>query len=156
MKCKRPSKRESLDSNVEKAYAQLHSRLSEGDRGLVAVAVDKVLEMDGKFHRADSSHDFSSIGRSAGVLFRDLVGKHELRWLDPRIVGVMAIVRFLAQSQGSELVAYSYQLVIIKFASEHRGQNVDSLRLDRLTSSLRTEYNTAPNRPLEPPSGRGA
>lgn len=137
VECKRPSRRHTINENIENAYDQLRDRLQDGDRGLVAIAVDKAFGLDGRFHQARTIEDFSRLGVSIANELREMVSPYERKWLDTRIVGIVAIIRFLVKANASDLVAQSYQIGVIKLASEHRGQSVDSLRLDRMATSLR-------------------
>lgn len=138
IECKRPFSPNTLEANIEKAYDQICKRLEEGNRGIVAIAVEKVFHLDGRFHEIESADDLSRIAKAVAVAFRNRVSKYEYNWLDSRVVGILAIIRFLAKLKSSDQVVYSYQLALIKFASEHMGQPSDSLRLDRLTAVLRS------------------
>jgi hypothetical protein len=139
VQCKRPASMKSLYTNIDNAYKQLRDRLEEVERGIVAIAVDKVFALDERFHDAESAEDLSRIGIKIAISFGKLVAKYEGTWLDTRVVGIAAIIRFLGRSKNSGQVAYSYQVCVIKLASEHCGQAADSLRLDRLAAALRSQ-----------------
>lgn len=138
VECKRPRHPGTFNSNLSKAYQQLGPRLHEYDRGIVAMAVDRAFGLDSQFQSVDSEDDLRRIGASAAQRFGALVVPMCRQWLDPRIVAVAAIVRFLARPPGSTVTAYSYQVALIKIASENEGQAVDSARLDRLAVALRS------------------
>src|ERR1700688_3638482 len=55
VECKRPFRSATLDDNIEKAYTQLRAKLrNESDRGIVAVAVEKVFDLDSRIHHVES------------------------------------------------------------------------------------------------------
>lgn len=137
--CKRPSHSGTLDQNVEKAYTQLRAKLDHSsDRGIVAIAVEKVFGLDSRIQRVESgiaANDFAI--QIAKALYRK-VSKYERTWVDPRVVGILAIIRFLMKSKAdAEVIASSYVLVLLKFDS---GQKEESKRLDRLVSTLRSGF----------------
>ncbi len=139
VECKRPSHNRTLDQNIDKAYTQLRARLGDSSaRGLVAIAVEKVFDLDRTFHEVDSHADTSRLGLSIGKEFLARVSRFRRSWVDPRIVGVVAIIRFLAKVRKPEWISYSYQVGLMKFASEYEGQQTDSERLDRMVAALRS------------------
>lgn len=139
VQCKRPSRSGTLDRNIGHAYTQLRASLGDSSaRGLVAVAVEKVFDLDQTFHEVDSNADTSRLGLSIGEEFVARVSKFRRSWVDTRIVGVVAIIRFLAKVRRPECISYSYQVGITKFASEYEGQQADSERLDRMAAALRS------------------
>lgn len=139
VECKRPSHSRTLDQNIDKAYSQLRARLGDSSaRGLVAIAVEKVFDLDRTFHEVDSHADTSCLGLSIGKEFLARVSGFRRSWVDPRIVGVVAIIRFLAKVRKPEWISYSYQVGLMKFASEYEGQQTDSERLDRMVAALRS------------------
>ena len=128
-----------MDRNIDKAYTQLRARLGDSSaRGLVAIAVEKVFDLDRTFHEVDSHADTSRLGLSIGKEFLARVSRFRRSWVDPRIVGVVAIIRFLAKVRKPEWISYSYQVGLMKFASEYEGQQTDSERLDRMVAALRS------------------
>lgn len=139
VECKRPSCSKTLDQNIDKAYIQLKARIGDSSaRGLVAVAVEKVFDLDQTFHEVDSHADTSRLGLSIGKEFVARVSKFRNLWLDTRVVGVVGIIRFLAKVRRPECISYSYQVCIAKLASEHEGQQAESERLDRMAVALRS------------------
>lgn len=137
VECKRPSCSKTLDQNIEKAYTQLKARLDDSPaRGLVAVAVEKVFDLDQTFHEVDSHADTSHLGLSIGKEFVARVSKFRNLWLDTRVVGVVGIIRFLAKVRRPECISYSYNVGITKFANEYQGQQAESERLDRMAAAL--------------------
>jgi hypothetical protein len=139
VECKRPLHPGTLEQNVSKAYGQLRSRLGENDRGIIAVALDKAFGLDGVFQEANTLEDFSNIAVSVAKKFGGSVASLTRTWIDPRVVSIAGVIRFLAKSRYADTVAYSYQVGLVKLASEHEGQLADSDRLDRLASALRGE-----------------
>ena len=81
---------------------------------------------------------YSCLGLSIGKEFLARVSGFRRSWVDPRIVGVVAIIRCLAKVRKPEWISYSYQVGLMKFASEYEGQQTDSERLDRMVAALRS------------------
>lgn len=118
VECKRPSCSKTLDQNINKAYTQLRARIGDSSaRGLIAVAVEKVFDLDQTFHEVDSHADTSRLGLSIGKKFVARVSKFRRSWVDTRIVGVFGVIRFLAKVRRPECISYSYQVAIAKFAN---------------------------------------
>jgi hypothetical protein len=138
VECKRPSHGGTLDNNIDKAYRQVSARLrSSSDRGIVAVAVEKVLELDSRIHPAALTHSPSALARCFAEEFRTKVSKYQYRWVDTRVVGVLAVIRFLTTTKDPATIGSSYNLALIKFTS---AQPLDDSRSDRLIALLRGKF----------------
>jgi hypothetical protein len=141
VECKRPSHRGTLDDNIEKAYTQLRAKLDHSsDRGIVAVAVEKVFGLEGRIYPVESPAAATDFAKSIAKEFGSMVSKYERTWVDPRIVGVLAIIRFLTNTNVPGLTSASYVLGLLKFASPKTGQAAENGRLDRLIEILRTKF----------------
>jgi hypothetical protein len=138
VECKRPSRSGTLDSNMERAYSQVSTRLkSSSDRGMVAVAVEKVLDLDSRVQPASLAPSPSAFAWSLAEEFRSRISKYQQKWVDTRMVGVLAIIRFLTTTGNPGIVGSSYNLALIKFTSS---QPLEDARLDRLIALLRGKF----------------
>jgi hypothetical protein len=138
VECKRPSQSSRLEHNIEKAYAQVRAKLNgSSDRGIVAVALEKVFDLDSRIQPAALAISSTDFAKSLAEQFRSRVSKYQTRWVDPRVIGVLAIVRFLYTEREPDIIGSSYILGLIKFTS---GQPADDARLDRLIEVLRGRF----------------
>jgi len=103
----------------------------------VAVAVEKVYDLDIRLQPVALTSSPVGFARSIAEQFRTRISKYETRWVDCRIIGVLAIIRFLNTERDPEMVGSSYVLGLIKFTS---GQPADDARLDRLIEVLRGRF----------------
>ena len=138
IECKRPWHEGTLGNNIEKAYKQLRSKLDGPDcRGIVAVAVEKVFGLDNRFPQFYSDDSAVKLAHSIGEQFRKKLKPYYHGWLDARVVGVLAIIRFLWKSTTLDTKVASYILCLVKFATPQVGQAAESTRLDRLIEAFR-------------------
>jgi hypothetical protein len=143
VECKRPFHERTLDDNIEKAYTQLRAKLDDSsDRGIVAVAVEKVFGLESMLHPIRSAASATDFAKSLAKEFRTRISKYGRTWVDTRVVGILAIFRFLWGIKVPERVSSSYILGLIKFASPQTGQEAENGRLDRLIETLRADLLT--------------
>jgi hypothetical protein len=141
VECKRPSHARKLDDNMSKAHTQLRAKLSHStDRGIVAVAVEKVLGMTQQIYPVTSP---TALARSEAEVFRSRISKYQHAWVDPRVVGVMAIIRFLMRTPDPTVISSGYSLGLIKFVSARSLESTEGARLDRIANRLRNEFREA-------------
>jgi hypothetical protein len=141
VECKRPSHAGTLDDNMSKAYTQLQSKLDHStDRGIVAVAVEKILGLERRIHPVTSP---AALARSEAEAFRSMISKYQHAWVDPRVVGVMAIIRFLMRTPDPSVINSGYSLGLIKFASAGSLESTEEARLDRLAEILQSKFREA-------------
>jgi hypothetical protein len=100
--------------------------------------VEKVFGLDNRFLVLEAPALASALAVSIARQFRDEVAKYERKWLDPRVVGVLAIIRFLMKTP--EFIGSSYTCGLIKLASPQVAQAAESYRLDRIVAKLRTKF----------------
>lgn len=137
--CKRPFKPSTLDKNVEEAYSQLSRKLENNNhRGLIAVSVEKVFSLDQSFQIANTVQDVDNFAFKIASELNKKMAKYQRIWVDTRIVGVIAIIRFIAKMPDS--VVYSYTAAILRLALPEFGQKSDNDRLIRLTEHLRFHF----------------
>ena len=138
VECKRPWHKGTLDNNIENAYEQLRSKLDgSACRGIVAVAVEKVFGLDNRSQPVDSEASAFAFAHSIGEEFRNELTNYYGRWLDTRVDGVLAIIRFLWRNKAPDTNVASYILGLVKFATPQVAQAAESKRLDRLIEALR-------------------
>jgi hypothetical protein len=138
VECKRPSQSNRLEHNIEKAYSQLRAKLScSSDRGIVAVALEKVFDLDRRIQPVGLAISPTDFAKSVAEQFRSRISKYQTRWVDPRVIGVLAIIRFLNTLRDPDIIGSSYILGLIKFTS---GQAAEDARLDRLIEVLRGRF----------------
>ena len=113
VECKRPFSANALERNLHKAYAQLRRKLQRDDsRGIIAIAVEKVFNLDQGFQRVRSESHLSEVGLMVADAFRTKIGRLEGSWVDTRVVGVVAIIRFLVKIEGSNAAGFSYNFAL--------------------------------------------
>ena len=137
--CKRPFKDSSLDRNIKKAYSQLTNKLgSSKDRGLIAIAVEKIFNLDQSFQTLSVASGASDFALSIAKELQEKVSKYQTEWLDTRIVGILAIIRFLMKTP--KISGPSYNLALLIFPSPRFGQKSDYDRLFRLANHLKSNF----------------
>jgi hypothetical protein len=138
VECKRPSQSNRLEHNIEKAYAQLTAKLRRSsDRGIVAVALEKVFDLDRRIQPTALAISPADFAKSIAKQFRRRISKYQARWVDPRVIGVLAIIRFLNTERDPDLVGSSYVLGLIKFTSHDPAEDA---RSDRLIEVLQGRF----------------
>jgi hypothetical protein len=137
VECKRPFSGATLDDNIERAYSQLRNKLVNSlDRGIVAVAVEKVFGLDRRFYEVESASSASEFAESIAKQFGRNLVQYDLTWIDTRVVGFLAVIRFLTKTREPESCSANYILALVKRTSPQVGQAVESLRLDRMMEAL--------------------
>jgi hypothetical protein len=135
VQCKRPFSEANLDYHIEKGYSQLGRQFDHTtDRGIVAVAVEKVFGLDKRFHEVESASAASAFAVSIAKRFRSKIARYERR--DQRVVGLLAIIRFLMKTRVPEPPAVCYIPALVKF----RGLPAETQRLDRMMEALRSRF----------------
>jgi hypothetical protein len=141
VECKRPFSAGALYRNIGDAYRQLSPKLGRDDsRGIIAIAVEKVFDLDRNFQRVLSLSSVSELGRQIADKFRTKVVKFDSQWVDTRIVGVLAIIRLLVKTEEPKTIGPSYSLGLVMRASPEVGQAVDCERLKRIVSQLQSSF----------------
>jgi len=103
---------------ISKSDTRLQKKLcNDSDRGIVAVAIDKVCQLNNKTINLGVA---ISAGEFAMSLAKDLrlqVLNYQRTWVDPRVVGIMSIIRFLTRNPAIDQHSASYVLALVKFTS---------------------------------------
>jgi hypothetical protein len=104
------------------------------------VAVEKLFDLEHHLPYLESPAAATEYAISIGKQFGTKIAKYQRRWVDPRVIGVLAVIRFLVRTKVTGLVCSSYILGLIKFAEPNMAQAVESQRLDRLIGALRATF----------------
>lgn len=136
IECKRPFLDDTFESNLGKAYAQLVRRLKGPlDRGVVAIAIEKVVSLDDRVHKLDPAVAAKDLAEAhCEVLTRRIIAFGSTP--DPRIVGVLFVPRFLHR-QESGVNTLNFFVVTLPF--RHREMDGEESRLLRFTALLSRE-----------------
>jgi hypothetical protein len=141
VECKRPLSGRRLDDNLSAAYAQLVSRLTNStDRGIVAIAIEKVSGLDLRIQPYSLAGSPAWFARSEAESCRAKISKFQHTWADPRVVGVMAIIRFLMRTSTPSVIGIGYSLALIKFATARSLESAEEASLDRITEMLNAGF----------------
>jgi hypothetical protein len=133
VQCKRLLSRSRVNENVEKAYDQLQKDLmTANDRGLIALATDKMMSLEGKILPAENETVVTAEASRLAEEFRNAYGSAWAKFPDPRVIGILLISRFLCHSVEHNVVAPAYYIDVIPVASEE----VDRMRLREIVSRL--------------------
>lgn len=137
VECKRPYSANGLRRNIEKAYSQVSRKLgSTNERGIVAIAVDKVYDLDSKLQPVSVGTEATNFAVNLTKRFLSDTRALTDGWVDPRIVGLAAIIRFLARGPDGQ-IGYCNVFGLGKVASASSGQAADEAKLDRLIERVR-------------------
>jgi hypothetical protein len=144
VECKRPFREATVEENIDKAYGQLRTKLGgSSDRGIVAIAIDKVLNLDRVVYNLPTPSSVPMLGRFIAGEFFSSAKDYQREWIDPRVVGIFAVVRFLSKTEIPQSIGPSYNLALLIIASPHLGQEADFERLLRMTNKIQGSFNGA-------------
>lgn len=139
IQCKRllGSSRETVKANIDRAYNQLKRNLqSDRDRGLIALAIDKVMGLEGKILRLEEEADLTTEVHRLVEEFRIKYGHSWWGFIDPRVVGIIIILRFLCYTVKQNVVGPAYYIAFANLASPEAFQASDLELLRSLTTYL--------------------
>jgi hypothetical protein len=126
-----------VEENVQTAYQQLKKDLTtDEDRGLIALAVDKVMGLEGKFYRMEDEGALTSEVYKLTEEFKKTFGFAWARFIDPRVIGVLVILRFLVQTTKFNVIGPAYYVNVLPLVSEQTLQGSDLIRLRGVVSQL--------------------
>lgn len=135
--CKRPFSARSVATNVDSAWGQIVARAPKGSysRGIIALAVDKVLELDQQ--RPPGIHDGPELDALVQKLAQDFVANHRAAWhavMDSRGVGILLVFRFVCHTlpPANTISAVNYQVLV----PTARPGTRDDKRLRQLATQL--------------------
>jgi hypothetical protein len=141
VECKRPFLEGRLEENIDKAYRQLQKKLAgPNDRGIIAVALDKMLGLDLVVQEFPSHSSASEFAEVIAKRFRAKVEHYQSEWVDPRVVGFYGIIQFLTRTESPPSFGPSYNLALIIIATPHSGQEADFQRLQRMMQRVKSSF----------------
>jgi hypothetical protein len=156
VECKRPFRAGRLEENIDKAYRQLRTKLvGPNDRGIIAVALDKMLGLDRvvqEFPTHSSASEFAE-GIAKRLLAR--VERYQSEWVDPRVVGFYGVIQFISRTESPPSFGPSYNLALLIIATPHSGQEVDFQRLGRMMKRVKTSFGGSVYGDAEPRASSG-
>jgi hypothetical protein len=113
VECKRPFSAKTLEPRTSEAYEQLRRKLKrDNSRGIIAIAVEKVFNLDRNFQRVRSQSPISEVGSKVADEFLTKIDRLHRSWVDTRVVGVVAIIRFLVKVEDSNAAGPSYNFAL--------------------------------------------
>jgi hypothetical protein len=137
IECKRLLSPSRVVANIQGAYSKLQKVMGgSADRGMIAVAVERVMHLD-KVLRLLPGEDPSTTAEEITTGFQDRYGSPWHRFVDPRIVAIIVICRFLVHTVQYNVIGPAYYAVIANLASPLALQATDLERLRRLAQQLR-------------------
>lgn len=139
VECKRPFVDRRFEDNLGKAYEQLGKRLkANNDRGLVAIAVEKVLAIDDSVQAINTAEAAKEFTKSQlDTLVPRIIAYGTTKHVDT--VGVLFITRFLTHTKTQGTRGAHYLLTSLPFRYEGRA-TTEGDRLVRLTEVFREKY----------------
>jgi hypothetical protein len=102
---------------------------------LIAISVEKVFGLDQSFQDVSAEQNIEDFTFNIASELNQRLAKYQRIWVDTRIVGVIAIIRYIARMPNT--VVSSYTTAILSIALPEFGQKSDNNRLIRLTEHLR-------------------
>jgi hypothetical protein len=136
LQCKRPFHPGTVERNVKSAYAQLGRNFkSDHDRGLLALAVEKALKLDGKIFPIKSGREIEVEVRKLSRSFDREHGKLWASFVDNRIIGVLLIFKFLCHNLQRNTIDVAHIKALIPLVSD----GMDRALVEKLYTNLRPE-----------------
>jgi hypothetical protein len=137
LQCKRLLSTSRVQENVHKAYDQLKGNLTtDDDRGLIALAADKVMRLEGKIYRVENEPDVSSEVYKLTEEFKKTFGPAWAKFIDTRVTGILVIFRFLCHTVKLNVIGPAYYVVVLPLVSVQTLQASDLCRLRGVASHL--------------------
>lgn len=126
-----------VQENVEKAYEQLRENLAtDDDRGLIALAVDKLIGLEGKVYPVKKETDLTSEVYRLTDEFKKTFGSAWSTFVDTRVIGILVIFRFLCHAAKLNVIGPAYYIDVVPLVSEQALQASDLFRLREIVLHL--------------------
>jgi hypothetical protein len=140
VECKRPSHDRKFEDNLGKAYRQLAERFERpNDRGLVAIAVEKMFKIDSRIQNVDNS----AAALSLTIALNEQLVERTVKYgttTDVRIVGILFITRFLMRTKTPGTFAMNYLLGLVPFNYTGLERTSESARVLRLIAAVQEKF----------------
>ncbi len=128
------------ESKVMLSKPQVKERLAtDHDRGLVALAVEKVMGLEEQILNVQPGNTPDDAVRK---IAQDFQAQFEQSWrnfVDTRVIGILLIVRFLCLTTSSNIIGPAYYLVMISLVGPETLQGTDRQLLLALRAQFRTK-----------------
>lgn len=129
-----------VQSNVDQAYTQVKERLAtDHDRGLVALAVEKVMGLEEQILNVQPGNTPDDAVRKIAQDFQAQFGQSWRNFVDTRVIGILLIVRFLCLTTSSNIIGPAYYLVMISLVGPETLQGTERQLLLALRAQFRTK-----------------
>lgn len=137
LQCKRLLSPCRVEENIQKAYDQLKENLkTDDDRGFIALAVDKLMGLEGKVYHVEKETDVTTEVYKLTEEFKKTFRSVWAKFIDPRVTGILVIFRFLCQTAKVNVRGPAYYVSVLPLVSEQTLQASELLRLRELASRL--------------------
>lgn len=144
VECKRPFRDDRLHANIERGYAQLRERFGRStDRGIVAIAVDKMLSLDQSIREFPTHIHAAKFTETVATELLGRVERYQSMWIDPRVVGFFGVIRFLSKVNFPPSIGPSYNLSLLIMATPHSGQTSEFAKLSRMMNRIQAGFSTS-------------
>jgi hypothetical protein len=141
VECKRPFREGRLEENIDKAYRQLRMKLAgPNERGMIAVALDKMLGLDRVIQDFPTHSSASEFAEAIARWLVTKIQRYQSEWVDPRVVGFVGIIQFLAKTESPPSFGPSYNLALLSIATPQSGQEADAQRLGRMMHVVKRSF----------------
>lgn len=135
IECKRLFSDKNIKSNIERAYEQLKKQMSEKDRGIIALSIEKIYKTDHLIFEATEAETEDRVNQIIDTFIRE----NEEYWqriIDIRVVGVFVVLKFIVIIRPKILLTSGFQLAIRPLCSPVNLQYSDYDRLIALGNKL--------------------
>lgn len=119
VQCKRPFSKTNLLNNIIRADEQLKiSFKTENDRGIIALSVDKVMDLDSKFISVPNEN---SIDKSLLKPVDDFIQQNrldQLNFINAKVIALLIVTKFVVHIRDIELLTTCFLTHFIFYSSE--------------------------------------
>jgi hypothetical protein len=137
VQCKRLLSVARVAENIQKAYDQLKFDLAtDRDRGFIALSVDKLMGTEGKGLRVANESDVTRKVWEQTEAFKRRFGSAWSRFIDPRVIGIFVISRFLCHTVVPNVIGPAYYVSMIPLVSNETFQGNDLRRIRHIVSQF--------------------
>lgn len=128
VQCKRLFSKKNISHNIISAHKQLSTDIrTTNSRGIIALAIEKILDVDGKMLLVDKVDD---IGPKISALTNSFINTYSSCWTEnvihPKVIGIILITRFIAQIRDINLLTSCSQMDVISLCSKGNLQIIDT------------------------------
>lgn len=138
IQCKRIFSKKRVKDNIAGAYKQLQQQMTavSGERGIIAISIEKIFETDRLILLVDTPE---AIDPKIDKIFNSFRMDNSTYWekfIDPRIVGIFVVLKFIIEIQNIRLLTRGTFIECIPLCSEKHLQFVDYHTFKELSYQL--------------------